>query len=257
MLLPKEHGAYAQMAFPLVTALVVSGPSRAGLLVVAAVCAGFIAHEPVAVLLGARGPRARRESGGAAVRQLAACLIVGVIAALAALVTMDPSSRASLVYPAVPALAVGVATVSRRDKSWFGEVAAAVAFSAAAVPVARAGGATLRDALSIALPFALLFVASTLAVRVVVLRVRGGGDRRAVAVTKAALLVFILASALAIGALATSAWIPLGAALASAPGVATSLLVAARPPSPARLRVLGWALVAACVVTGGILAGTL
>jgi hypothetical protein len=44
MLLPKEHGAYAQMAFPLVTALAVSGSSREGWLLVAVVCAGFVAQ---------------------------------------------------------------------------------------------------------------------------------------------------------------------------------------------------------------------
>ena len=56
-LLPKEHGAYGQIAFPLATAFVVAGVSTAGLLLAAAVVAGFLAHEPAAVLLGLRGAR--------------------------------------------------------------------------------------------------------------------------------------------------------------------------------------------------------
>jgi hypothetical protein len=50
-MLPKEHGAYGQIAFPILTAFLVSGVSVAGLLIAAAVVAGFLAHEPAAILL--------------------------------------------------------------------------------------------------------------------------------------------------------------------------------------------------------------
>lgn len=58
---PKEHGAYGQAAFPLLAAFGVAGPSPAGVLLAVAVAAGFLAHEPAVILLGRRGPRARRE----------------------------------------------------------------------------------------------------------------------------------------------------------------------------------------------------
>ena len=51
-MLPREHGAYGQIAFPTLTAFLVSDVSVAGLLIAAAVVAGFLAHEPAAVLLG-------------------------------------------------------------------------------------------------------------------------------------------------------------------------------------------------------------
>jgi hypothetical protein len=74
-LLPKEHGAYGQIAFPLVTVFVVTGVSPAGVLLTAAAVAGFLAHEPAAIVLGARGPRARRELSSAATRSLALWLL--------------------------------------------------------------------------------------------------------------------------------------------------------------------------------------
>jgi hypothetical protein len=76
VLLPKEHGAYGQLAFPLITALIVAGLSVAGALLTVAVVAAFLAHEPAAVVLDQRGARARRELGGSAIRWLAVALAV-------------------------------------------------------------------------------------------------------------------------------------------------------------------------------------
>ena len=68
---PREHGAYGQLALPLLTALLSGRPSGpAGLYAFAAVCA-FLAHEPLLVLLGHRGPRAQRECAGSARVRLA------------------------------------------------------------------------------------------------------------------------------------------------------------------------------------------
>jgi Cu/Ag efflux pump CusA len=48
VLLPKEHGAYGQIAFPLATAFAVAGVSAAGLFLCITAVAGFLAHEPAA-----------------------------------------------------------------------------------------------------------------------------------------------------------------------------------------------------------------
>ena len=173
-LLPREHGAYGQIAFPLVTAFVVAGISPAGLLFAIAVIVGFLAHEPAAVVLGLRGSRAKREFGGPAMRWLAFYLAIGAAAGFGALLAIDPAARWSLAVPIVPAVLLAVETIRGRDKSVQAEIVAAVAFSAAAIPVCMAAGATATDAAAVAIPFALLFAASTLAVRVVILRVRGG-----------------------------------------------------------------------------------
>jgi hypothetical protein len=218
MLFPREHGAYGQMGFPLVTSLMVAELSRGAVLFAAVVIAGFLAHEPVTILSGARGMRARRERGRTAALQLWICGAIGLSGAVGALATMDSPIWWSLLVPAVPALCVAAATLRRREKSWFGEVAAALAFSAAAVPVAMAGGATVRHAVSIAIPFALLFVTSTLAVRVVVVGSRGGGDPRAVRLTRRAVVLVTACGAGALGASIAANYLPVVAAIAALPG---------------------------------------
>jgi hypothetical protein len=248
-LLPKEHGAYGQLAFPLVTVFAVAGPSSAGVLLGMAAVAGFLAHEPAAVVLGFRGPRARRELRSAGVRWLAFCLAACGVAAVTAAVVIHPDVRWSMAVPAIPALFLSGAMVYGRDKSWYGEAAAACAFAGVTVPVALAAGAPTGAALAVAIPFALLFTTTTLAVRVVILRVRGGGDSHAAAGTRRATFAI---SALAIGLVAAATatrYLEPAVLAASVPGLVTAVLVAARPPSPARLRTLGWSLVAVSTLT--------
>ena len=255
-LLPKEHGAYGQITFPLATAFAVAGVSPAGLLFAAAVIAGFLAHEPAAVLVGLRGGRARRQMSGSAVQWLTSCLIISTVAGAGALLTMAPAARWSIAVPVVPALLLAIATVRGQDKSSMGEVTAAVAFSAVAVPVSVAGGASTEIAAGVAIPFALFFTASTLAVRAVILKVRGGGDPLAAKATRRAALVLcggaagVLAVAAATGQLSSSVL------LSAAPGLLTAAIVAARPPAPIHLRKLGWTLIAASVGTAALVIAT-
>jgi hypothetical protein len=251
-MLPKEHGAYGQVILPLITAFAVAGPSAAGLLFAAAVIAGFLAHEPVLVLLGLRGPRAKRELRRSAMRWLAASLIVGAAAASGALVAINPAMRWSVVVPLVPALLLTIAIVSGREKSWYGEVAASLAFAGTSVPISMAAGAPIATALTIAIPFVLLFVASTLAVRVVILQVRRGGDRQAETTTRRAAFLVAGCGAAVLSWAALSNVLPGSALAAATPGLATAVAVAANPPSPARLRVLGWTLVAVSIATAAI-----
>ena len=255
-LLPKEHGAYGQIAFPLATACVVGGLSPAGLLFAAAVIAGFLAHEPAAVLLGLRGGRARREMSRSAVHWLTSCLIIGTAAGAGALLTIAPAARWSIAVPVVPALLLAIATGRGQDKSLRGEVTAAVAFSAAAVPVSMAGGASAETAAGVAIPFALLFIASTLAVRVVILNVRRGGDRRAATATRRAALFLCGGAAAALAVAAVTGQLSSSVLVSAAPGLLTAAFVAARPPAPIHLRKLGWTLIAVSVITAALVIAT-
>jgi hypothetical protein len=254
--LPKEHGAYGQVAFPLVTAFAVAGMSTAGCLLAIAVIAGFVAHEPAAIVLGLRGSRAQRELGATAKWWLACCLAAGIVTGLAALVVIDPIIRWWLVVPAVPLFLLVGAMLNGREKSWYGEAAAALAFAGVSVPVVMAAGASMDAALTVAIPFALLFTTTTLAVRAVILRVRGGGDPRAAAATRRAALIIAGASAALISALAIAGWLRWSVLIASAPGLLTAALVSARPPAATRLRTLGWTLVAVSVLTAVIVVTT-
>lgn len=242
LLLPKEHGAYGQMSFPLATALIVAGPARGALLLAVAVIAGFLVHEPFMLLLGYRGVRAKRERQRDAVAGL---VIFGaaLVAAGAAAVLSMPGARWTVLLPLVPALFLAVEASSGREKGWPAEVAVATAFSLTAIPICAAAGAPLDAGAMIAAAFAVNFVLATLGVRVIILRVRAGGNMRAAAATRNA--VFLLAlMAIVAGAIALNARaVPPLAAAALLPGVVAGAVVAWQAPAPARLRQVGWTLV--------------
>ena len=241
------------MTFPLATALAVAGPATPALLATASVVAGFLAHEPLLVLLGMRGPRARRELGRTALLWLTVAGAAAAVTAAAAIWMTPAEHRWLFAIPVVPLLPFAAAIAARSEKSWYPQVAVAVAFSCAAIPVAAAAGATVATAFSIAIPFALTFVAATLAVRVVILRVRGGGNPRAAMATRRAAFVVGLGGAIALAALTLAGPLPLRALAAATPGLLIALAVALFPPPPARLRAVGWTLVAASVLTTAIL----
>jgi hypothetical protein len=253
---PKEHGAYGQVTLPLLTAFLVAGVSAGGLLIAVAVVAGFLAHEPAAILLGLRGPRAKRELQQRATTWLAGAAVIGVAAGIGALLMLESAARWSVAVPLVPALLLGVATVRGDEKSWHGETAAALAFSGAAVPVALAASAPIVTGAAVAIPFALLFVASTLAVRVVILRVRGGGNERAMKATRRAALALVGGASAALAVSVSTEYLPAAVLITPAPGLLTAAVVASHPPAPHRLRALGWTLVAVSVATAALVIAT-
>jgi hypothetical protein len=244
-LLPKEHGAYGQMAFPLVTALAVAGITTASLLTAVAIVAGFLAHEPALVLLGLRGPRARRELSRPASLWLSALGGFTIAAGVGAILLAPAEARWSFALPLVPATLIVAAILMRQEKSWHAETAVAITFSLAAVPVCLASASTLRAAFAVAIPFALIFVAGTLAVRTVILRVRGGGDPRAAGATRAAVVTLIVAATVSLALGARAALVSWAVLLAALPGLLLAAGVAIAAPPPGRLKTIGWLLVAA------------
>jgi len=256
-LVPREHGAYGQLAFPLLTSFAVAGVSRPSLLIATSAIAGFLAHEPLLVLLGRRGARAQRDHHRPAIIALAVESTIGAAAGLSAIVLASREMRWSLLLPLAPAALLAIAIAIEHEKRALGEVAAAVTFSSVAVPIALAASASLRVALGIAIAFAAIFVTATLAVRVVILRVRGGGKPRAERNTR--ITVWIVSAAL----LASIAWAsarhvtPWATMAAAAPGVVGAVWLSMRPPSPAYLRTVGWTLVATSAFAALVLILTL
>jgi hypothetical protein len=254
---PKEHGAYGQLAAPLITAAAAAGVNLAAALLAVAVVAGFLAHEPLLVLLGRRGPRARRESGGRAKVWLAATVAIALASAAAGAWSMTPERRWSLLLPAAPALAVAAAIAAKREKTAVAEVTVAVAFSLAAVPVALAAGASVAAAATIAVVFAVHFVTGTLAVRGIIAAMRGGGDPRAARAIRGVVIALTVCAAAGFALAAARGRLPWGALAAVAPGVAAASWLALRPPPPKQLRRVGWTLVTTTVVAGLVLIATL
>lgn len=250
---PKEHGAYGQFALPVVTALGGAGVSTAGVAVSVAAAACFIAHESALILLGQRGARARREHNRAAVRWITWCGFTAAIAGSISILTMPPAVRWSLGVAIIPAALLAIAMVRGHEKSWYGEILSAVAFPALAVPITMAAGAPLRTGAAIGAPFALFFVTSTLAVRTVILGVRGGGDVQATRATRRSTLGILVIGTVGIVWLCTLGVLPASTLLAIAPGVVLVLALLVRPPQPRRLRAVGWTLVAASIITALVL----
>lgn len=252
---PKEHGAYGQIAFPLLAAFLVAGVTPAGLLIALTVAAAFLAHEPAVILLGLRGERARRDMQRRASRWLIACTLVGTAAGTLAMLIADAAVRRAAALPAAVAFFLAITTIRGREKSWYGEIAAVLAFSGAAVPVCLAAGAPPATAAFVAVPFALLFTASTLAVRGVIMRVRGGGNPRAARTSRASAVALAVCGTVVLALLSTGGVLPWAVLAASVPGLLTAAAIAAKPPAPAHLRTIGWTLMAVSVLTLAIVAG--
>jgi hypothetical protein len=135
------------------------------------------------------------------------------------------------------------AAATGRGKSTAAEVAVAIAFSLVAVPLALLGGPSIATGAMVALAFAANFVLATLAVRVIIVKVRGGGDPRMVTVLRRSVYALSVGvTAAAIGA-ALGGWLPPRPLVSLVPGVAAAVWIATNPPPPAKLRAVGWMLV--------------
>jgi hypothetical protein len=250
---PKEHGAYGQLAFPLVTSLAVAGVSAPSLLLAIAAAAAFVALEQLVVLLGGRGVRARREQGQRTALWLAATGGVALVSGAAALWLMPAGSQWSLLLPLAPAAWFAAALVRTDARSAQGELAVALSSSLLAVPLGLASGAPLRDALAVAIAYAAIFVTATLGVRVVILTVRGGGSPAAVRATRSVTLALVAVSAVAIAAAAARGLLPWTTLVAAAPGLIASTALAVAAPSAAKLRTVGWTLIGISAASAVIL----
>ena len=138
-MMPREHGAYAELLFPLVTGLALGRPGVAAFGFALAAVLFFLLHEPVAVVLGARGAYAR-EKWGARARQRVALLALG--GALAGGIAVYSSTRDAQLVSLVPvacALTLIPFVIRRRVKTLPAEILVVATLSSLLLPVAVAG----------------------------------------------------------------------------------------------------------------------
>ena len=243
-MLPHEHGAWGQLAMPLLTAFAIGRPTPAALALAAAVVLAFLAHEPAIVLLGQRGRRARDEDGTRARRWLLATGASAAIAGAAGLALAPPVARLALAVPGLLGVAILGLLLAGREKTVAGETAVAAALASSGAAVALAGGADPAHALAAAIAWTLGFVAATLAVQVILVRVRSKGARDP-GRRHAALAALLVAGAVAL----SRAGLPAALAWATLPTALLSIAVCLARFSPRRLRELGWALVGSSTLT--------
>jgi hypothetical protein len=139
-LLPKEHGAYAELVLPLVTGLAAAPPSLPALALASAAVAFFLANEPVAVLLGARGERLKAQVGPRARRRGFLLMGVGIALGGGGIAGAGASVWPVLLCPLLAAALLIPMVLARRHKSVPGELLVVTAFSTFALPLAAASG---------------------------------------------------------------------------------------------------------------------
>ena len=249
-LLPREHGVYAEVLFPILTALIIGPASLGGACFSVAVIAAFLVHEPVLVLLGRRGGRAKRETSSQARRQLIVLALIAAVSGLIGLWHAPNAVRIAFIVLVPIAVPLAFLVVTKQEKTFFGESLVALVLSVASIPIAMAGGASIHAAGAIALVWTIVFVTSTATVHAILARTKKHTNVPAVLVTVAALLVA-----------AVAAWGNVNGgpmwllSLVPAPLIAAGVLIARLPVR--RLRLLGWLLVAGNLATAVLLVVTL
>ena len=235
---PREHGAYAQLAVPLAAALLSRAPGASSALFAVAACAAFLANEPLLVVLGHRGRRMRDRDGARALRRGMVLAVATVVAGGCALALANNEARVACAIAAAFGAALAALAWTRGQHSIFGELVAAAALPAAAIPVAVASGEPLGAALATAAAWSIGFACGVLAVQRVLARRRGPRAR----------LDLVVAAAIGgVGAVVVATGL-----VVATPLVLASLLVALSAPPSTRLREIGVSLVCAAVAAGGI-----
>lgn len=252
-LLPREHGAYAQLGFPLMTALALGDLGLAPVLLLVGIIAVFLVHEPVMIIAGGRGGRARAELGDRARRRGALLLIVAAITGAAGLWLASPTARYSAVAPMALGVLLAPLTLSRQEKTLIGELLVSVALSSTMIPVAIAGGVGIRETLVAFVVWAVAFLLGTITVRAIIARAKKAGESSMVLHLAPLLSTVTIAVALA---LAVGTDVPPLTALAVVPTAFAALIFALLGVHPRNLRRMGWSLVASNVfVLAALLAG--
>jgi len=221
------------LVFPLLSVLVFA-PAASSVLLTFALVSAFLAHEPLLVLLGRRGPRALRSLGPAARRRLI-FLALGAAGLGATGLWLAPVALRFVAWPLGLAAVVGVLMATGREKTVAGELWVSAAFASACLPLGVAGGVTSASMLWVAGIWFATFALEALAVKATLSRLKG--KRPGLLFAAAALPTLALLLAAALGSLG----FPIAWALA--PACVASFVLAWVHVHPRKLRAVGWALV--------------
>lgn len=255
-LLPREHGAYAQLAFPVLTGLLLSWPSPAALLLAGAAVSFFLANEPLAILLGVRGVRLLDREGERARKRAGLLLAAGSVLGGLGVLLGWPVVWPEILPPAGAGLLLIPVVRAGRQKSLPGEILVLTAFSTLVLPlVAASGGDPVRALLATGVWW-LSFLLATLEVHAIKARLKNRGPYRwtrfASPVSAGVLVVVAAWVALGQGRPVVQAlgldegwrYLPPAAAALLPPAVAILALSMIRV-HPRHLKRVGWTLVGA------------
>ena len=246
-MVPREHGAYAELLFPMVTVFLGGLPTGSTWLLAIGAIGCFLANEPLLVLVGQRGTRMKREESGQAQRALLVFALVAAGAGLTGIAFAPRPAQLAVLLPVVLGGGLIMMAMQGLERSMFGEGLAATALSSIAVPLGLSAGLSLPVSLAVALIWVTTSLLGTAIVRLTVARSKAKTeeDRRRVG-AKRAMLVTVCLLVVAFGVAAPFGSRPgLWVLAAAAPVALVVLVMAALRPTAKRLRLMGWSLVAA------------
>ncbi len=229
---PREHGVYVQVSLPLLTALLIS-PTLAGAFISSAVVAAFLLHEPLLVLTGERGSRAKTEASTAARTRLLLLASVSLSTGGVGFLLAPLHARVAFLLLVLCGFITLVIVWRHATKTILGELLVALTFAFALLPVVLAGrGPELISWIVVGI-WAAVFGIQTLTVHGV--KARGG--------RMAHLTVAIATALLVLSGLGAKMMSPVLIALA-VPALVTIAVLVSRTRAT-RLRRIGWAFVCA------------
>ncbi|MGM0574369.1 MAG: YwiC-like family protein [Myxococcota bacterium] len=249
-LLPKEHGAWVQLLLPLLTALALGHPGVSALALTVGALAVFFAHEPVLVLLGHRGRRARDEERPRAKRLVFAMLGLAAVAGGVGLATSPWTVWPALLPVVVPAAFVVPLVRDRKERSTRGEVLAGLALSGASLPVGLAAGVALPVILTAWGLWAAVVVVETLAARGVLAMAKKRNPDPTLRRVSLGLGLLIQAG---LAVLAVAGVVDVEVAVAFAPALLLAAAVNVLPVHAKQLMTVGILMLVGGLVTGGAL----
>lgn len=246
-MIPREHGAYAELLFPIVSVFLGGAPTTSTWLFAVGAIACFLSNEPLLVLVGQRGTRAKREAGPRAKRAILILFLLAVAAGVGGIILASRPARLSLILPLLLGATLVMLAIQGLERSVFGEVLAATTLSSTAVPLGFSAGLGWTVSFAIALIWTVTALLGTSIVRLTVARAKAKTDlkRRDVRLKRVALILACIL-VIAIGVLAPfGSRVGLWVLAAAVPVALVVLVLAALRPTPRRLRLIGWSLVAA------------
>jgi len=245
-ILPREYGAYAELAFPLLTAFLAGGATAAGACFALAVVSWFLVREPLAVLNGVRGTRIEASLGVPARRAAVALGGLGGVGAVLAMLLAPPLARLTALVPGGCAALLAPALLRGRPKTLGAEILVAIALSGMILPIGLAGRMEPAGAARAAAVWAVCFVLATFAVHAIKARAKpnlGAAWTRWVT----PMLALVIVAGGPLGAVVGPFPTTLG--LAVLPTALVVLAAAVLRTHPRHLKHVGWSLVAANAVT--------
>ena len=240
LLLPREHGAYAELGFILATALALGDFTPAKILLAASLALFFIAHEPLLILLGERGRRRLDQFKQRAFSTAAVLIATAVVLGILGLWQAPAAARFAVLLPLIFGASLGIMIVTRREKSALGENLVALTFAGSVVPLSLAGDAALSTSLTAGALWAAIFILQTFAVREVRVRLKNPVKGLVVSpIVWTSAAVVLVASLLVV-----RGTLPFLAFAGLLPTLVTAAACGLLGVSPRRLRIVGWSFVA-------------